>query len=126
MQQISRPRETKNHNDIYNRRRAALAWCCSAPEIMVSSGVGQVGCTSPVWVSWLCGEGHQLVWFPVRISRAQVPCRMAISNCSSKQPMSASPFRSTKLNSGLTVMSSLTLSVSILATGYVKSPKKIL
>lgn len=37
--------------------------------------------------------------------------------------MSTSPFRSTKLNSGLTVMSSLTLSVSILVTGYVKSPK---
>lgn len=61
---------------------------------------------------------------PSSYFEAQVPCWMAINNSSSKQPMPTSPFRSTKLNSGLTVMSSLTLSVSILATGYVKSPKK--
>lgn len=49
---------------------------------------------------------------------------MAISKSSSKQPWPDSPFRSTKLNSVLTVMSILTLIVSILVTGYVKFPKE--
>lgn len=57
---------------------------------------------------------------PTSYFEAQVPSGMAISNDSSNP---SSPFRSTKLNSGLTVMSSLTMSVIFPGAAFTNSPE---